>query len=266
MKNKKILLLLLIFVSGPWIARVSAATPTPSPATPSSVSEKVTENLSDQINNLKEKIASRVAELKLVEKRGTIGVVTEVNGTEISLQDPTGETRVADVDEITKFSSSGDENFGISDIKKGDKISIIGLYNKDSERILARFIATTTIPQFVNGAVTDIDEDNFTVTVTTEEEKEYIVDVEKVTKTLAYSKEDSEEPEKVGFSDITKGMRVHIIGYMDVKEKDRVTATRILTFPDLPKNPKIVIPDQAVDTSKETVTSSGSGKKLTPVK
>ena len=56
-----------------------------------------------------------------------------------------------------------------------------------------------------------------------------------------------------------------IVGYADTKEKDRMTATRMLLFPDLPKNPKIVIVDQAVETD-EVVTSSGSGKQITPLR
>lgn len=242
---------------------VFAVSPTPSPA--SSPSESVTENLSDQINSLKEKVASRVAQLKLVEKKGTVGVVTEVKGTQITLNDFQNKTQVVDVDEITEFSSSSQSNYGMSDIEKGDKLSVIGLYNKDSERILARFITTTTISQVVSGSVTSIDEENFVLTVTTPEEGEYKIDVENVTKTLSYTNEDLETPEKSGFSDIKKGIRVVVVGFPDVKEKSRITATRVLLFPELPKNPRIVIPDPAVDTSEGQVTSSGSGKKITPL-
>ena len=137
-----------------------ASTPTPAPTSTTPASEEVTENLSTQINSLKEKIASRVAQLNLVEKRGVMGTVTEVKGMQITLVDPQGKTQIAEVDEITKFSSSSQSNYGISDIKKNDKLSIIGLYNKDSERILARFVQSTTIPQFISGAITSIDDKN----------------------------------------------------------------------------------------------------------
>lgn len=242
-----------------------ASTPTPAPTSTTPASEEVTENLSTQINSLKEKIASRVAQLNLVEKRGVMGTVTEVKGMQITLVDPQGKTQIAEVDEITKFSSSSQSNYGISDIKKNDKLSIIGLYNKDSERILARFVRSTTIPQFISGAITSIDDKNFVITVTTPDEKEIKVDIENVTKTVAYTKDDLETPEKSGFSDVQRGMRVMIVGYADTKEKDRMTATRMLLFPDLPKNPKIVIVDQVVETD-EVVTSSGSGKQITPLR
>lgn len=242
-----------------------AATPTPKPTSTTPATEELTENLSSQINNLKEKIASRVAQLNLVEKRGIIGTVTEIKGMQISITDTLGEEHLVDVDEITKFSSTSQTNFGMSDIKKNDKLSIIGLYNKDSEKILARFVTTTTIPIFISGAVSSIDDENFVLTVTTPDEKEYKVDIENVTKTLSFTKESLDTPKKAGFTTIERGIRVLVIGYPDTKEKNRITATRLLLFSDLPKNPKIVITDQAVDT-ETVVTSSGSAKKLTPLR
>lgn len=245
------------------ISPVFAQTPTPSSTTPAS--EEVTENLSSQINNLKEKIASRVAQLNLVEKRGVIGTVQEVKGTQITLTTPQGDTRVIDVDEITKFSSSSDSGFGLSDIEKNDTLSVIGLYNKESERILARFVTVTTIPQFLSGGVTSIDDENSVITVTTPDEKDYKVDIENVTKVLAYSGDDLETPTRAKFSSIERGTRIVVVGYPDNKEKNRITATRVLLFSELPQNPRIVIPDQAVDTEKVT-TSTGSANKLTPLR
>lgn len=237
---------------------VYAVSPTSS-AKPTS--ESVTEKFSDQINNLKEKIASRVAQLKLVEKRGIIGTVKEVNGTQFTLTDLSANSRVVDVDEITKFSSSAsNESFGLSDLKPGSKISVIGLYNKDSERLLARFIDSITLPLFLSGAISNIDKPNFTITVAMEEGKSYLVDIENVTKTMSYT---DTAPERSGFSKLETGNRIKVIGYPDKKEKNRMVATRILVFPSLPKNPKVVIAPNAV--KDESVTSTGSGKKLTPL-
>ncbi|MCL5432936.1 MAG: hypothetical protein M1524_02360 [Patescibacteria group bacterium] len=109
-------------------------TPSPTSQTPT------TEKLNEQISDLKEKIASRVAQLKLVERRGMVGVVTDVSDTQITLTDLSGNTRFADVDELTKFYALKEtESFGISDIQKGTKLGILGLYNKQTRKILARF-------------------------------------------------------------------------------------------------------------------------------
>jgi len=113
----------------------AAATPTPT-----------TESLETQINDLKDKIASRVAELKLVEKKGIIGTVTDSSDTQITLSDLSTNIRFVDVDELTKFSSSLSKSFGISDVEKGQTLGVLGLYNKQSRRILAREVNVLSKP------------------------------------------------------------------------------------------------------------------------
>ena len=107
------------------------------------------EKISDKVDALKDKVASRVAQLNLVERRGIIGIVEDVSDTQITIIDLNDKTRIIDVDELTKFSSEDDNSFGISDIKKGSKISALGLYNKESRRLLARFVNEKNIPLFI---------------------------------------------------------------------------------------------------------------------
>jgi hypothetical protein len=245
------------------IPAARAQTPTPQPSS-NPTSEAVTEKLSNQINTLKEKIASRVAQLKLVEKKGMVGTVKEVDSMQLQLTDLEGNTRGVDVDEITKFSSpSANGTFGISDIKPGMKLSVIGLYNKDSQRILARYISVTTFPIQISGTIIAVDKDNYTVTVATEDGTPQTVDIDSVTKTSTY---DGDTLTRSGFSKIETNTRAVVVGFPDIKEKNRMVATRILLFPTLPKDPKVVVPQSAIDTSKDITPSSGSGKKLTPVK
>lgn len=257
---KNYLAIFLISITLAFFPSVSqAVSPTPSPKP---TSESVAEKLSDQINNLKEKIASKVATLKLVEKRGTIGIIKEISNSQITIIDLQNNPRIIDIDEITKFTSGSSKDFGISDLKKGMYVSAIGLYNKDSEKLLARFIDVVSPPLTIAGVVAQKDKDNFTLTVALEEGKSYVVDIENITKTLSFTNTDSE---KSGFTQIEIGNRVYIIGYPDKKEKNRMVASRILVFPSLPKNPKIVIAPAAVDGKNGTTPSTGSGKKLTPI-
>ncbi|GIW61863.1 MAG: hypothetical protein KatS3mg089_0715 [Patescibacteria group bacterium] len=257
MKNFVILIIIGILFIG-RIYPALAVTPTSFSAQPTS--ESTVENLSSQINKLKEKIATRVAQLKLVEKRGIVGTVQEINGMVITLSDVNNKIRIVDVDEITKFSSNSKESFGISDIKRGDKLSVIGLYNKDSQRILARFITKTTIPVFISGTLSNRNNEDFTITVVTGDLKRYLVDIEKVTKTNVFT---GDQTERSGFSKLSVGERIVVIGYPHINERNRIVATRVIHFPTLPKNPKIVIPENSSD---ETVPSTGSGKKLTPIR
>lgn len=241
-------------------SRALAVTPTPSPKP---TSESVTQKLTTEITDLKEKIASRVASLKLVEKRGMVGSIKEISGTLITLEDTNGKNRLVDVDEITKFSSpSAKESYGLSDLKPGVRISAIGLYNKDSQHLLARFVNAYTIPLYFSGTITAVNKTDFTVILSMEEGKSYLVDIENITKTLSYANDGTAE--KIGFSKIETGTRAIVIGYADKKQANRMVASRILTFPSLPKNPKVLSVPQAVDSNKAT-TATGSGKKLTPL-
>lgn len=216
------------------------------------------QNIESQIDDLKERIASRVAQLKLVEKRGIMGKVESVSPTQIRLTDVKGETRLVDVDELTKF--EGDEDsFGISDIEKGDNLGVLGLYNKQSRRVLARVVSLISVPKYVTGVVESVDEENFSFDLALKDNKVITVDVETTTRSSSYTKEDGLV--KAGFSKITVGQNVIVNGAPDENDKERITGSKIIIFPELPKNPRISIDTNDV----KVVPSTGSGKKLTPL-
>lgn len=213
--------------------------------------ESATDEIESKVDLIKDKVASRVAELKLVEKRGVVGVVESVNDDEIWIRDLNDKTRIIEVDELTKFSSN-EGSFDLTDIDKGTKISAIGLYNKDSGKLLARFVNETSIPLFLNGVITDKDDEEFTLSLSTEGEKKYTVDVEKITKSFSYS---DGELQTIGFSNIDSLKNALIIGYVDPKDSNRITASRIIIFPDVPKNPRIEVSGTEATSSKTTTNS-----------
>lgn len=260
MKKITITLLIIFLVLVAKHATYAATTATPS-ASETPTTSSVTSALNQQIDNLKDRIASRVAQLNLVDKKGFIGTVTDVAETKMTLSDLQGNIRFVDVDELTKFSSpSAKANFGISDIIRGKTVGILGLYNKESRRTLARFVDVLLLPKIVSGAVSAVDGGNFSLKVTTPDEKEISIDIETTTKTYIYGK--SSGTVKSGFSKIQQGQRVMIVGYQDQQNKSNVIASRILLFPDIPVNPKIVL----FKPGEFNVTpSTGSGTKLVPI-
>lgn len=245
----------------PTVSTSPSKTPTTTPQSPT------TEKLNEQISDLKERIASRVAQLKLVERRGIVGTVTDITDTQITLTDVLGNTRFADVDELTKFYPlKQSTSFGISDIKKGSRFGVLGLYNKQSRRILARFVNEMNIPKTIRGIIASVDAKNYSFIVVSEESRQTIVDVENTTKTSSYTK--SAGLVKSGFSKISEKQNVIVTGFTDSKDKNKIIASRILLFPETEPNPLIKIPDNLINpNTEETVTpSTGSGKKLTPIK
>lgn len=240
-----IIFLLIISISGVNAQSVTPTkkpTPTPSPGL-----------IQKQINSLTNKIASRVAELKLVEKKGVMGQVTDVSSTQITLRDIHGNTKFVDVDEFTKFNSvSSKSSFGISDIKKNDKLGVLGLYNKDSRRILARFVDVIDLPRVLHGAISEIDEDNFTFILRDSENKTQEINVESSTRTFSYD-EENKELIKSGFSKLEVGQSIVVVGYPSKNSSSVFEASRIVAIPNVSPHPKI-----EVDTPKNSPTPDAS--------
>lgn len=236
---KKFLSLLLIvncYLLIVGYAHAAVATPTPQDDT--AVRDQLISN-----------IASRVAQLKLVEKRGIIGIVTEVTNTQITITDLQNNTRFVDVDELTKFDSPNAKGaFGISDISKDSTVGILGLYNKESRRILARFVNVITIPTIIHGGVSAIDSVNFSLNITTEEGKLMTVNVENLTRTYSYTQ--TTDFIRSGFSKIKENFNIIATGVLDKKDKNKLTATRIIFFPEIPSSPKVNSALEKVQKSK----------------
>jgi len=229
-------------------ALYAATTPTVS------TSENIQQKLLDQI-------ASKAAQLKLTEKRGIIGVVSEATDTQITLTDVQGNKRFVDVDELTKFSSPTSNTFGISDVKSGMTVGALGLYNRESRRLLARDVDILTLPKIVIGSVHSLDNKNFQFVVDTQKDSVKI-DVENITKTYAYSEGTLASS---GFSKININEPIVVLGYPDATDKSMILASKVLLFPDSVKDPRIISAVSALDNSITIVPSTGSGKKLTPI-
>ena len=243
MRNK--LLFLIIFTIYFLIFNFAASEAAPTPTTTDS------QQIKDQ---LIENIASRVAELKLVEKRGIIGVVTDVSNTQITIADVQNKTRFIDVDELTKFSSpSAKGSFGISDITKGANIGTLGLYNKESRRLLARFVNVLTLPKFIYATVDSIDNKNFMLNTTLDDKKNLIVDIQASTKISSYNKDTGIT--RSGFTKIKENDDIVVIGFGLASNENMVAASRIILLVDLPKIPR---------SNETTIPATESGKKITP--
>lgn len=204
----------------------------------------------DKIDQIKDKVTNKVEKLNLVGKRGLVGIVESVSDTQIKINDLNDKIRIIEVDELTKYSSDENNSFDLSGIEKGVSISAIGLYNKESEKLLARFVKEVSLPVLLNGVITNVDSDNYTITLSTEDEKNYTVDIENITKTFSFSDEDLT---KAGFSDLETLQNAVVTGFPDSTGENRITATRIIVFPGVPKNPRVRV--QEPTKTKETSSS-----------
>ncbi len=229
----------------------AAGTPTPNPTQAQTISQ----TQQSLLNDLSQSIASKVAQLKLVNKEGIIGMVTDTSNTQITIKDMDGNIHFIDVDELTKFSSDANSTFGISDVTKNMNLGILGLYNKESRRILARFVTVLTFPQYLSGAIAAIDKTNFTVTVVGVDGKQTIVEIQDITKTTAY---DNAAIARSGFSKMQLDERIYVVGYQDKQNPKQILASRIILFPALAINPAIGTALPALPTDTPTPAPTGN--------
>lgn len=265
-KNIFILILLLLTFLLP-VQAFAVVKVTPS-VTDSPTSSPKTSIIDQQLNHLQQQIASRVAELNLVGKRGLIGIVTNTTASEITITDLQNNTRYIDVDELTKFSNPNVKGtFGMSDITKGTTIGALGLYNKDSKKLLARFVNVLSLPTIINGRISSLDKKNFLVYIQTQDQKNIPADIVDLTKTYSYTQADGLK--KSGFSKLQENQRITLVGFPNTKDKTHITASRIIYFPDIPPDPRIAAASPTVTPTAsitDTITpSTGSGKKLVPI-
>lgn len=220
-----------------------------SPATPTA-DQALLEKLGNEI-------ASKTAQLNLVEKRGIVGVVTDSSSAQITLTDPNGNTRFVDVDELTKFSSSTNSSFGISDVTKGTTLGVLGLYNKQSRRILARDIdVMDTFPTIVFGEIADIDKTNYEVTVIKGNGGKTVIEIEDITKTYSLT---AGTLVKSGFSKMQTTQAISVTGFPDKQDPNKLMASKIIILPDIQLS-------YDLNTASPTIApSTGSGVKLYPI-
>ncbi len=247
---KKIIFILLTIAIIILPTAVSAQEETEEPtAAPSTNQIPESDEEIERVQRIKDIVASKVAELNLVEKRGIIASVVEVSSTEIRGIDNKGNEITIDVDELTNFDFD-DEDFGISDLTTGEIYSFIGLYNKDSETLLARFIAEAdSIPDYIGGAITSINEDDFQVEVVDKNGKTTIIDIESSTDTMLV--DENGALEESGFSGLSVNQRIIVVGFET--DDEIVSATRVIHFADIPPSSEVL-----ANLKTETTTATGS--------
>jgi hypothetical protein len=252
MKLGTIITTFLLTISLVGQAYAAAPSPTQSPS----------QTEANQINQLKNKIASQVSQLKLVEKRGIIGTIQDANSSQITLLDIHSQLRYIDLDEITKYTDADGSSLDVTDMKKGMEISVFGIYNKDSQRILARYISVEVVPTRFYGEITQIDKPNFQITVMTTGGKTEKAEIDTTSTVSSYSGGTSLST--YGFSKLSQGDRVEVIGYPDKTTSSLIIVDRMIDYVTAPKDPQITFATPT-PTQGPAPTSKGA-KSISPIK
>src|SRR3989344_2842698 len=209
-----------------------AQTKAPTPSSNPSPTLSKPPQQDDTIQIIKDKIEKKVDEINKKSKKVVIGTFVSIADNFIELKGETSGTFSVSIDEtITHLFDAdidGSKEIEAADLVKGDRLIITGpiLENEISANTIYRQVAYLAL----QGQITNIDKEAFTIDVLTSEKDEYTLDVEDDTaqrimnaKTLAI--------EKAGFSKYKGGDSVHFVIEKPTGDKKTAVAIRTLIVP-----------------------------------
>lgn len=233
MKLRLIFTIVLLLVFTHIHSSIYAQSPTLKP-TVSSVTETVsptaepTKKEDSTIQNLKEKIESKVAQINQNSKKIVKGIIKDISDKTLKITSSDNREYSVDIDTtITTFSSSnvnGLKDIKQSDLEKGQTILVTGPIIEN--QISANHVYLQTEYLVLQGQITAVDEDDFTVSIVTPAKDQYVLDIQKGTKQLLMNSKDLTLT-KSGFSKFKVGDSIHAV---IEKPKGSVTSEKANTI------------------------------------
>ena len=206
---------------------MSALTTVAFAATPSATNQK--------IEDLKDRLATKVAELRQTSRKAIYGTVKSTSITSFVVETKTKDIKIEQTDDIKVIQYLKDKRTALTseDITKGDLVSVFGDYDTTLDLLKATIVVIQSPgPERISGTVTARDDKEYTLTIKNPQGVTYIVDIEKSTKTRMWNREKKAQ-DKSGFSKIVAGNVVHIVGFPVPKKELRISAERIVDLGNL---------------------------------
>ena len=222
----------LSFLSLGLAGNVFASTASPS-ASPTATVAPTPNTKQLQIESLKERLATKVAELRQTQSKAVFGTVKSISVSTLVIETKTKDVKIDLTDDIkvAQILKGVRTKLTIENVKKGDEVTIFGTYDSTLDLLKAKYIFIQNKPlERVTGVVTDINRDDFTLTIQTTEERSIVIDIETTSRTVRW---DGTSIVKSGFSKIAIGDTLHIQGTAVPKKENRYSAIRILDLGNL---------------------------------
>lgn len=254
MKQYIFLITIFLLTAIPVIA---VATPTASPSANGSPTATAIPN---QIDDLKERLATKVAEMRQSQKKAISGTVKSITISTLTIETRTSDVKIELTDTLKVIQTIKGQRTVLTtdDIDKGDAVVVFGDYDTSLDLMKAKVIVIqNALPQRVSGKITNIDQKEFTITIETPEKQSYIIDIEKTTNIQSFLPESGVQ--KSGFSKIENGSTIHVTGITVPKTEHRISALRILNIGNPAGNTPTPTPSIGVI---ETATASATSKPL----
>jgi hypothetical protein len=198
-------------------------------ATPASDGEKV---LEENVQELKERVESKVSELSKQTGKTVAGFVTAKDDKKITIDagSRTIEAQIdADITEFFQISGTKSEELEAEDISRGDYILVTG--PEIGQTVTANRVYKDEHYLSKSGKIIEVDADAYTIKVQTLEKDTYILDIERATaqqildiKTL--------ELGTAGFSKLKEGDNIHFVAKRGQQEdQTRYSAVKTVIIP-----------------------------------
>lgn len=198
----------------------------PQKATPSPTSAEIIDKLK-KIEILKEKIATKVAEMREKEKGAISGTIKKVSKSTLTIATAKGDKTISFSDDVAYYSlKEGAKKEATAKFQEQEIITAFGYYDQEKTTLAAKYIYFENPPLHIQGKIADTDKTNYTITVK-EKQGEIVVDVEKNTQTSLFDRQ-KKNFIAGGFSRMKVGDIVHILAPPNPKtENQRVSARKI---------------------------------------
>lgn len=186
----------------------------------------------NKIEDLKERLATKVAELRQSVPKAIYGTVTDTSVSTITVDAQTKAMKIELTDDIqvAQILKGKRTKLDAEDIDKKDIVSVFGDYDSTIDILKATkiFIEAATKPVRIHGTIEAVDRKKNTFEIKGVDGQKYTIDVEKSTDTSLWTKEDGID--ESGFSKLEEGMFVSILGTPEKNNESFYTANRILAL------------------------------------
>ncbi len=225
MKRFIYIFLSVLFVVVPSVAAINAS---------SSATPQPTSVVESEIQTLKDKIATKVAQLRSQNNKAISGYVVDITDTiNVKTDNQTVYTVKID-DSLTQFfqiSAATTKTIKFSDVKKGDFVIVDGVINDKDMSANAVYEDTQYLTKV--GTISQVNKDDFSLTAVTNDKDTFTLDIENSTQQYLLNIK-TQVAEKSGFSKIKEGDTIHFVVRVDAKadtKNNRYPAQKILIIP-----------------------------------
>ncbi len=233
MRNRNIVIVTLCILSILSQTIYAQISPAEEP-TPTEKAISPTTALDAEVDKLKEKVAEKVLGLKEKNEKATAGIVKSIAGDMVVTTDEGKDITVSLDDTLTSYyevRGTVIAEIKKENVKKGEYVFIQGPeINGD---ITANAIYKDQKFMILSGKITEVNADDFTVTIITLDKTTYTLDVQTgTTQQLLNIK--TFVPERIGFSKLKEGDSIHVVveANLENPKTDRYDAEKILIIPN----------------------------------